>query len=108
MRRELLFGKSILTDDHETLAKAGTLAATQMLDMEGAASVDPEGNIWAFGKYQVLDPGWLGAGVVLLENLAFGETFPFGSEIPNPITIPNSVRIVLVGDFGTGDYGGAL
>jgi hypothetical protein len=107
MRRELLFVQTVLSADEPALVRIGALAATQVIDPE-RVSVDSEGNIWGFGKYQLLDPGWLEAAVVLLENLAFGDHFPFGKQVPVPITIPNTVRIVLAGDFGTGDYGGTI
>jgi hypothetical protein len=83
------------------------LGEMQAKERGAAPLVDAGGNIWGIGKYQQLDPGWLEAAVVWLENLSTGAKFPFGTSIPlpPPVKIPNNARIALAGDFGTGDWG---
>ncbi len=104
-RRELVYFKAALEDREDIYVKSAIMASKQSATFGGAVSTDPSGNIIGFGKYQLLDPGWLEAAVVWLENLAFGDTFPFGITLPMRRTIPNKVKISLAGDFGTGDWG---
>jgi hypothetical protein len=109
VRRELLWAKSVLTDDQAGALKAtDALAARQRVNITDGVRVDPEGNIWGAGKYQQLDAGWFEAGVIWLENLVFGTPNPFASANPTTIQIPDSATVVLAGDFGTGDWGGTI
>lgn len=97
--------KSYLTNDWEGHGdKLDMQARTEALEVK----TDPEGGILGTGKYEQLDPGWeLVAGTVWLENLLHKHPFPPG--MPNPIQLPllpsEKLRIVLAGDFGTGNFG---
>jgi len=103
--------KSFLTDDWDghlqqldqpTAAPAMAPAAPAIPAIE--IKVGPEGEILGTGKYQQLDPAWeLVAGTVWLENLLHKHPFPPG--MPNAVKIPDKLRIVLVGDYGTGNFG---
>ena len=103
--RELIYFKAALEDREEVYVRSAIMASKQSAALGEVIGTDPSGNIIGFGKYQLLDPGWLEAGVVWLEDLAFGDVFPFGTELPGRRTIPNNVNIALAGDFGTGDWG---
>lgn len=97
---QLILAKSALTDDAEGLAAA--------LPEPGAVEVDvdPGGGIWGTGKYQQLDPGWLGAVAAWLEHLILGKyAFPKGT--PAVANIPDDLTIAIAGDFGTGNWGTA-
>jgi len=66
--------------------------------------VGPGGEILGIGKYQELDPRWeLVAGTVWLENLLHKHPFPPGTPEIHPID--DNVTIVMVSDFGTGNFG---
>jgi hypothetical protein len=98
---QILALKSFLTDDWDghlkSLAVASPAGALQI-------TVGPGGEILGAGKYQELDPLWtLLTGTVWLENLLHRHPFPPGT--PTPIPIPNQVKIALIGDFGTGNFG---
>jgi hypothetical protein len=111
--RPLLRIKSYLTDDWDghlgnfgqplNQAQAQPLAAP----LRPAAieiKVASDGQILGTGKYQELDPRWeLVAGTVWLENLLHKHPFPQG--VPGILPMPDTVRIVLVSDFGTGHFG---
>jgi hypothetical protein len=98
----LILANSALTDDAD-----GTVAALPNLqpgDIE--IDVDAGGAIWGTGKYQQLDPGWLGAVAAWLEHLILGKySFPPGT--PPVASIPDQLTIAIAGDFGTGDWGTA-
>ncbi|HEY4561444.1 MAG TPA: metallophosphoesterase [Thermoanaerobaculia bacterium] len=64
--------------------------------------VDPDGNIWGFGTYEQLDPGWLEAVAIWLEN--FNYKYPFGVK-PAHVQIPDDTTIALLADWGTGQFG---
>lgn len=93
-----------LTDDQE-----GHLKRFQQQTEEGVElGVGPEGEIYGLGKYQTLDLGWeLVAGTVWLENLFHKHAFPKGTpDIRSfPVFPTEKLRIVLAGDFGTGNFG---
>jgi hypothetical protein len=96
----LILAKSALTDDAD-----GTVAALPQLqpgDVE--VDVDSGGAIWGTGKYQQLDPGWLGAAAAWMEHLILGKhAFPQGT--PPVVNIPDQLTIAIAGDFGTGNWG---
>jgi hypothetical protein len=97
---QLILTKSALTDDAEGLAAA--------LPEPGAVQIDVDagGAIWGTGKYQQLDPGWLGAVAAWLEHLILGKyAFPQGT--PAVASIPDQLSIAIGGDFGTGNWGTA-
>jgi len=69
-----------------------------------AVTVGPEGDIIGFGKYQSLDPRWeLVVGIVLFENLLHKHPFPSG--MPPILPLADTATFVLVGDYGTGNFG---
>jgi hypothetical protein len=99
---QLILVKAALTDDAD-----GTVAAMPELQ-PGAAEIDVDagGAIWGTGKYQQLDPGWLGAVAAWLEHLILGRhAFPQGT--PGVVGIPDDLTIAIAGDFGTGNWGTA-
>jgi hypothetical protein len=91
----LMLAQSALTNDADGVVGG--------LDEGVVISTGADGTMLGTGKYEQLDPGWLEAFAVFLENLAFGEKHPF---IANPATvaIPDKVQIGLVGDWGTGNW----
>lgn len=95
----LILTKSALADDVD-----GTVPELQ----PGAVEIDVDSGraIWGTGKYQQLDPGWLGAAAAWLEHLILGKyLFPAGTP---PVTkIEDEISIALAGDFGTGNWGTA-
>ena len=105
--------KSYLTNDWDgQLAKMGqplnnALARPLAEDVNPAAiqlSVGAEGDIIGFGKYKTLDPRWeLLIGIALFENIFHKHAFPSG--MPPIHTISDDVNLVLIGDFGTGNFG---
>jgi len=99
---QLILAKSALTDDAD-----GTAAALPPLhpgDIE--VDVAPGGVIWGTGKYQQLDPGWLGASAAWMEHLILGR-YPFPQGTPSVVSIPDQLSIAIAGDFGTGNWGTA-
>jgi len=99
---QLILAKSAITDDADGTAAA--LPPLQPGDIE--VDVDPGGVIWGTGKYQQLDPGWLGAAAAWMEHLILGRyAFPQGT--PSVVSIPDQVSIAIAGDFGTGNWGTA-
>lgn len=96
----LILTKSVLTNDADGAAAA--------LPEPGAVEIDVDagGAIWGTGKYQQLDPGWLGAVAAWLEHLILGKyAFPKGT--PTVVSIPDELSIAMAGDFGTGNWGTA-
>ena len=97
---QLLLVKSFLTDDQDGFLKrldAQTALAAKV-------TVSPGGEIWGTGKYQQLDPFWVGAFAEWAGHLIFGKhKFPSGT--PSIITMPSQITIALAGDFGTGNFG---
>ncbi len=93
----LMLAHSALTYDSDGVL--GSLDAGAVLD------VGPDGVIWGTGKYEQLDPGWAEAFAVFLESQLpdVGGKHPFVST-PQTIQIPNTVRLALAGDWGTGDW----
>jgi hypothetical protein len=96
----LILVKSALTDDAD-----GTAVALPELE-PGAVEIDVDsgGAIWGTGRYQQLDPGWLGAAAAWLERLILGN-YPFPAGTPPVTNIDDEVSIALAGDFGTGNWG---
>ncbi|MGA7784184.1 MAG: hypothetical protein WB997_06025 [Candidatus Acidiferrales bacterium] len=72
------------------------------LDAGVVVDVDSDGVIWGTGKYEQLDPGWLEAFAVFLENIFIGKH----RFITTPVVavMPDSIKIGLAGDWGTGDW----
>lgn len=98
----LILAKSALTDDAD-----GTARALPELQPGGIEiDVDAGGSIWGTGKYQQLDPGWLGAVAAWLEHLILGK-YPFPKGTPPVASIPDRLTIAIAGDFGTGNWGTA-
>jgi hypothetical protein len=105
--------KSYLTGDWDgQLARLGqpiNNAAAQPLASPVVAEaieikVGSEGEILGTGKYQQLDPRWeLVAGTVWLEHILHKQPFPSGT--PSILPMDNKVRIVMAGDYGTGNFG---
>lgn len=70
------------------------------LDEGVVLDIAADGVVWGTGKYQQFDPGWVEAFAVYLETVIGGKA-PFKIEPPST-AIPNTVRIALAGDWGTG------
>jgi len=91
----LMFAHSVLTQDRNAVVT--NLEAGVVID------VGPDGAIWGTGKWEQLDPGWVEAFAVFLENIVFGSLHPFNTTPPT-VAIPSQVQIGLAGDWGTGDW----
>lgn len=66
--------------------------------------VDKGGHIFGTGKYQVLDIRWVEAIAIYFENRLIRKfDFPVGT--PSVIPIPDNAKIIMVGDWGTGNFG---
>jgi hypothetical protein len=91
---QLLLARSAINGDQDQIVS--------QLEAGAVITVGSGGEIWGTGKYQQLDPGWVEAGAVWLENLLKARV-PFVAT-PQVINIPNSVRIAIAGDWGTGDW----
>lgn len=82
----------------------------ELVELRGRAPyVDSCGDIWGFGKYQMLDPGWLDFVVAWLDMLSgAGKLHPFAAPAvgkgPPPRAIANRAAFGLVGDWGTGAF----
>jgi hypothetical protein len=101
-----LYTKTALNGEKDGCLEYVKLLGDMQVMQRGAAPlVDSAGNIWGIGKYQQLDPGWLEAAVVWLEDLVSQKKFTFGTAIPAPVKIPNKAKIAMAADFGTGDWG---
>jgi hypothetical protein len=90
----LMFAQSALTNDQDNVVNS--------LEAGVVLSVDPDGVIWGTGKYQQLDPGWAEAFAVYLETYLTGKHAFIAT--PATIAIPDTVRIGIAGDWGTGDW----
>jgi hypothetical protein len=78
--------------------------ATQIVAHALDITVGADGEILGTGKYQQLDPRWeLVAGTVWLEHILHKHPFPAGT--PSILHMDNKVRIAMVGDYGTGNFG---
>ena len=64
--------------------------------------IGPDGVMWGTGKWQQFDPGWIEAFAVYLESLLVGKR-PFITA-PQTVPIPNTVKIAMAGDWGTGEW----
>lgn len=84
---------ALLNDPDQVLS---SLQAGVVLD------VGPDGVIWGTGKYEQFDPGWAEAFAAYLETFLTGKHHFV--EAPQSIPIPDSVKIGLAGDWGTGDW----
>lgn len=69
--------------------------------IEFESKIKPDGEILGVGKWELLDPGWVEA----LEQwlIHYFEKAPFNIQ-PPLIQIPDTVNIVIAGDWGTGDW----
>jgi hypothetical protein len=63
--------------------------------------VSHDGHIVGFGKYELLDPGYVESVIEWLAH--FWDRADFGND-PATITIPDNVKIALAGDWGTGNW----
>ena len=86
---------SAISNDHDGVMDS--------LDVNVIIAADGGGEIWGTGKYQQLDPGWLGAGAEWLEHFVT-PIHPFSTTPADPIQIPDNTQIALAGDWGTGDW----
>ncbi len=102
-KRELLFVNSTLLNDTATMVKAATAAVAQSAHLGCDVPIDINGELLGFGKYQILDPGWIEAAVVWLENF-YATPPPFGDTDPIPLGLPDNVTLALSGDWGTGTF----
>jgi len=91
----LILAQSMISDDADGVID--TLEAGVVVD------VGADGTIWGTGKYEDLDPAWAEALAEFLESQLplVGGRAPF-STTPQIISIPDTVQIALVGDWGTG------
>ena len=97
---QLLLVRSFLTNDQDGLLKRLDAQTAQ----PAAVSVSAGGEIWGTGKYQQLDPFWVGAFAEWAGHLILGKhKFPEGA--PTVLVMPGHVTIALAGDFGTGNFG---
>ena len=91
---QALLARSAISDDLDPIV--ASLAPGVVID------IGPGGEIWGTGKYQQLDPGWAESVAVWLEHLTQPKhTF---NTTPPVIPIPDSVKIAIAGDWGTGDW----
>jgi hypothetical protein len=90
----LMLAQSALSNDQDGVVC--NLEAGVVLD------VGPDGVIWGTGKYEQLDPGWAEAFAAFLETILAGKHAFMAN--PATIPIPDTVRIGLAGDWGTGDW----
>ena len=67
--------------------------------------VDRMGEIYGFGKFEQLDPDWLES--LLVWALKKNRKHPFATD-PATVSIPDKVKIGMIGDWGTGQYGSGL
>jgi hypothetical protein len=86
-------------------AVADAIAAAEVVPhLDVVVKVGGDGTIFGTSKYQQLDPRWeLVAGTVWLENLLHKHKYPSGA--PKVLAMEDKVNIVMVGDFGTGNFG---
>jgi len=97
---QLLLVQSLLTNDQDGLLKRLDSQTALAVGITVAAG----GEIWGTGKYQQLDPLWVGAFAEWAGHLILGKhKFPEGA--PNVLTMPDQVTIALAGGFGTGNFG---
>jgi len=90
----LTLAHSALTNDFDSVVnrlEAGILVG-----------IGPDGVMWGTGRWQQFDPGWIEAFAVYLESLLVGKR-PFVTA-PQTVQIPNSVKIAMAGDWGTGEW----
>jgi len=92
---QALLARSAINDDKDQVI--GSLSPGLFID------VGPGGELWGTGKYEQLDPGWVEAAAVWLENF-FVPKAPFVPGPPAVINIDDSVQIAIAGDWGTGDW----
>jgi hypothetical protein len=106
--RALLFVKSVVDEEHGfALDAAEAMLRDSFKDIIHRGKtpiVLPDGEIQATGKYQKGDPGWFECAVLWLELLAFGNMHKFVNR-PATVPISSKIRIVITGDFGSGDWG---
>lgn len=113
--RAALRGEVIKSDLHG----AGQLAlvhgllsggARELIELRRRAPhVDASGQIWGFGKYEMLDPGWIDFVIPWLDMLSgVGKAHPFPAPPvgngPPPRVIADRTSLGLVGDWGTGAF----
>lgn len=63
--------------------------------------LDPDGQFFGFGKWELLDPDWTEALTSWLLHLH--HRAPFNDQ-PVTLTIPDRVKLAIAGDFGTGPW----
>jgi hypothetical protein len=95
----LMLAQSALSNDRDNVVN--NLQAGVVLD------IGPDGVIWGTGKYQQLDPGWTEAFACFLETFLADGNHPF-MAIPATVPIPDTMRIGMAGDWGTGNWGTSL
>jgi len=63
--------------------------------------LDPDGQFFGFGKWELLDPDWTEALEQWLLHLHHRAQF---NDKPVTLTIPDQVKLAIAGDFGTGPW----
>lgn len=101
-KRELLYVHSSLESDLEVLLKATAVALDHAMGFNVQPPLDDDGDILGFGKFQILDPGWLEAAAVWLECY-YTQPPPF--QEPAAIKVPERFTLALAADWGTGTWG---
>lgn len=93
--RELAYGITVLFGDRDEIISH--------LSKQASAGSSSDGSILGTDKYEDLDPGWLESFAEWLEHLIFDHHASF---VTKPVThsMPDNVRIAVVGDWGTGDW----
>lgn len=84
---------SLLNEEVQTLA--------EVADEAKIPYVSPDGHIVGFGKYELLDPGYIESVIEWLTH--FWDRADFGTT-PVTMDIPDDVTIALAGDWGTGNW----
>lgn len=63
--------------------------------------LDPDGQLFGFSKWELLDPDWSEALACWLVHLHHRAKF---NDEPVTLTLPNRVKLGIAGDFGTGPW----
>lgn len=84
---------SLLNDEVATL--------TEMAEGKKIPYVSHDGHIIGFGKYELLDPGYVESVIEWLAH--FWDRAHFATT-PSTIAIPDDVSIAIAGDWGTGNW----
>jgi len=106
VRHEMLLARSVL-DNNTAMQMQSAVLAIKQAQLGLFNHIDKNGVIWGFGQYQQLDYRWLEALASLWENLVAHNFFDFGTAPPPILEYGvDNFSLALVGDWGTGDWGG--